>query len=156
WVARIMISWGLVTILTGFVRSAGEFYAARVILGITESSFFPGMIVYLTHWFRLRERSRAIACLYAAIPAASLIGSPLASWLLGVHWCALAGWRWLFILEGMPAIVLGFITLFYLTDRPAEARWLPAAERDWLIRELHAEQQAKKKVRSFTILQAFS
>src|SRR5271169_3903490 len=94
WIARIMISWGLVTILTGFVHTASQFYAARVLLGIAESSFFPGMIVYLTHWFRLRERSRAIACLYAAVPAASLIGSPLAGWLLGVHWPWLAGWRW--------------------------------------------------------------
>jgi MFS transporter, ACS family, tartrate transporter len=121
WIARIMISWGLVTILTGFVHSAGQFYAARFFLGIAESSFFPPMIVYLTHWFRSRERSRAIACLYAAVPAASLIGSPLAGWLLGVHWWSLAGWRWLFILEGLPAIVLGVITVFYLTDWPAQS-----------------------------------
>jgi MFS transporter, ACS family, tartrate transporter len=155
WIARIMISWGLVTILTGFVHSAGQFYAARFFLGIAESSFFPAMIVYLTHWFRSRERSRAIACLYAAVPAASLIGSPLAGWLLGVHWWSLAGWRWLFILEGLPAIVLGVITVFYLTDWPAQARWLPADERDWLVDELQGELQAKKKVRNYTILEAF-
>src|SRR6266851_3590212 len=138
WIARIMISWGMVTILTGFVHTAGQFYAARVFLGIAESSFFPGMIVYLTHWFRLRERSQAIACLYAAVPAASLIGSPLAGWLLGVRWQLLAGWRWLFILEGIPAIVLGIITIFYLTDWPAQAGWLPQDERDWLVSELQA------------------
>jgi MFS transporter, ACS family, tartrate transporter len=155
WIARIMISWGLVTILTGFVHSAGQFYAARFFLGIAESSFFPAMIVYLTHWFRSRERSRAIACLYAAVPAASLIGSPLAGWLLGVHWWSLAGWRWLFILEGLPAIVLGVITVFYLTDWPAQARWLPADERDWLVDALQGELQAKKKVRNYTILEAF-
>ena len=109
------------------------------------------MIVYLTHWFRLRERSRAIACLYAAVPAASLIGSPLAGWLLGVHWWSLAGWRWLFILEGIPAIVLGIVTVFYLTDWPAQARWLPQDERDWLVNELQAELQAKKKIRNYTI-----
>jgi MFS transporter, ACS family, tartrate transporter len=141
--------------LTGFVHSAGQFYAARFFLGIAESSFFPAMIVYLTHWFRSRERSRAIACLYAAVPAASLIGSPLAGWLLGVHWWSLAGWRWLFILEGLPAIVLGVITVFYLTDWPAQARWLPADERDWLVDELQGELQAKKKVRNYTILEAF-
>ena len=148
WIARIMISWGVVTILTGFVHTVGQFYAARFVLGIAESSFFPGMIVYLTHWFRLRERSRAIACLYAAVPAASLIGSPLAGWLLGVHWQMLAGWRWLFILEGVPAIVLGIVTIFYVTDRPAQARWLPPDERDWIVNELQAELQAKKNIRN--------
>jgi ACS family tartrate transporter-like MFS transporter len=155
WIARIMISWGIITTLTGFVHTAGQFYAARFFLGVAESSFFPGMIVYLTHWFRLRERSRAIACLYTAVPAASLIGSPLAGWLLGVHWWLLAGWRWLFILEGIPAVVLGIITVFYLTDWPAQARWLPPDERDWLVKELQAELQAKKKVRDYTTLQAF-
>src|SRR6201993_147045 len=155
WIARIMISWGIITTLTGFVHTAGQFYAARFFLGVAESSFFPGMIVYLTHWFRLRERSRAIACLYTAIPAASLIGSPLAGWLLGVHWWSLAGWRWLFILEGIPAIVLGVVTVFYLTDWPWQAPWLPEDERGWLVNELRAELQAKKKVRDYTMLQAF-
>ena len=140
-----MISWGLVTMLTGFVHTAGQFYAARFLLGVAESSFFPGMIVYLTHWFRSRERSRAIACLYAAVPAASLFGSPLAGWLLGVHWQSMAGWRWLFILEGIPAIILGIVTVFYLTDWPAQARWLPAEEREWLVNELQAELQAKRR-----------
>jgi ACS family tartrate transporter-like MFS transporter len=103
----------------------------------------------------LRERSRAIACLYAAVPAASLIGSPVAGWLLGVHWRSLAGWRWLFILEGIPAIVLGIITVFYLTDWPAQARWLPQDERDWLVNELQTELQAKKKIRNYTLMEAF-
>jgi sugar phosphate permease len=124
WIARIMISWGVVTILTGFVHSAAQFYAARFFLGLTEASFFPGMIVYLTHWFCSRDRGRAIACLYTAVPTASLIGSPIAGWLLGVHWWSLAGWRWLFFLEGIPAIVLGTVTLFYLTDWPSQAHWL--------------------------------
>jgi ACS family tartrate transporter-like MFS transporter len=155
WIARIMISWGVVTILTGFVHSAGQFYAARFFLGVAESSFFPGMIVYLTHWFRLRDRSRAIACLYAAVPTSTLIGSPIAGWVLGVHWWQLAGWRWLFILEGTPAILLGIITVFYLTDWPSQARWLGQAERDWLVGELQTELQAKKRFRDFTIMQAF-
>jgi ACS family tartrate transporter-like MFS transporter len=155
WIARIMISWGLTTMLTGFVQTAGQFYAARFLLGLAEASFFPGMIVYLTHWFRLRERSRAIACMYAAVPTASLVGSPIAGWLLGVHWWSLAGWRWLFILEGIPAIALGIVTLFYLTDWPSEARWLPEDERDWLVGELEAEQQAKRKIRDHTIGEAF-
>ena len=155
WIARIMISWGIVTMLTGFVQTAGQFYAARFFLGAAESSFFPGMIVYLTHWFCARDRSRAIACLYAANPAAALIGSPLAGWLLGVHWQSLAGWRWLFILEGIPAVVVGIITYFYMTDRPVEAPWLPDDERDWLVSELQGELQAKKKIRNYTIMEAF-
>jgi len=155
WVARIMVSWGAVSILTGFVHSAGQFYAIRFFLGVAEASFFPSMIIYLTHWFRQRERGRAIACLYAAVPAASLVGSPIAGWLLGVHWPLLAGWRWLFILEGVPAIVLGIVTVFYLTDWPAQAHWLPPDERDWIVNELRAELQAKKKGRNYTIPQAF-
>jgi len=155
WIARIMISWGIVTTLTGFVQTPGQFYVARFLLGIAESSFFPAMIVYLTHWFRLQERGRAIACLYAAVPAALLIGSPLAGWLLGVHWRSLAGWRWLFILEGIPAIVLGIITVFYLTDWPAQARWLPALERNWLVSELQAELQTKKEKHSYTMMEVF-
>ena len=155
WIARIMISWGLVTILSAFVKTAGQFYTARFFLGLAEASFFPGMIVYLTHWFRLAERSRAIACLYVAVPAASLIGSPVAGWLLGVHWLWLAGWRWLFVLEGIPAIVVGIVTFFYLTDWPAQARWLAPEERDWLTRELQMELQAKRKIREYTILDAF-
>jgi MFS transporter, ACS family, tartrate transporter len=93
----------------------------------------------------VRERSPAIACLYAANPAAALIGSPLAGWLLGVHWHSFAGWRWLFILEGIPAIVVGIVTYFYMTDWPAQAGWLPQDERDWLAHELQAELQAKNK-----------
>jgi MFS transporter, ACS family, tartrate transporter len=155
WIARIMISWGIVTILTGFVHTATQFYAARFLLGAAESSFFPGMIVYLTHWFCARDRSRAIACLYAANPAASLIGSPLAGWLLGVHWQSLAGWRWLFILEGIPAVVVGIITYFYMSDRPMQASWLPDDERDWLVKELQQELEAKSTMRNPTILEAF-
>ena len=156
WIARIMISWGLVTMLTGFVHNAKEFYAARFLLGMAEASFFPGMIVYLTHWFCLRDRSRAIACLYAAVPVSSMIGAPLAGWLISAHWPLLSGWRWLFIVEGIPAVLLGIATLFYLTDWPWQATWLPADERDWLTGQLQAELVAKKKIRDYSILQAFS
>jgi len=154
WIARIMISWGIVTIVTGFVHTAGQFYAARFFLGLAEASFFPGMIVYLTHWFSARDRCRAIACFYIAVPTASLIGSPIAGWLLGVYWWSLTGWRWLFILEGIPAIVLGVATIFYLTDWPSHAHWLPEDERNWLVSKLQAELQAKKRTREYTILQA--
>jgi sugar phosphate permease len=155
WIARIMISWGVVTILTGFIQNAGQFYAARFLLGAAEASFVPAMLVYLTRWFSVRDRSRAIACLFAALPVASLIGSPLAGSLLGVHWLGFAGWRWLFIVEGLPAILMGIITVAYLTDRPAEARWLATDERRWVLEEIAAEVCAKKSVRQYTILEAF-
>ena len=155
WIARIMISWGFITILTAFVHSAGQFYAVRLLLGVAEASFLPGMIVYLTHWFCVRDRSRAIACLFAALPSAYLVGSPLAGWLLGVHWWDLTGWRWLFIVEGIPALVFGIITLYYMTDWPSQARWLPDCEREWLVNELQAELQAKKNTRDYTIIEAF-
>lgn len=155
WIARIMITWGAVTILTGFIQSTTQFYAVRFLLGAAEASFVPAMLVCLTRWFSLRDRSRAIACLFAALPVASLIGAPLAGSLLDIHWHGLAGWRWLFVLEGIPAVLLGVVTLSYLTDRPAEAAWLPADERDWIVREMAAELQAKKNVRQHTILEAF-
>jgi len=156
WIARIMVSWGVVTIFTGFVNTPGQFYAARFLLGLAEASFFPGMVVYLTHWFCLRDRSRALACLYAAVPVAALVGAPIAGWLLGVHWPWLAGWRWLFIFEGIPSIVLGIVTIFYLTDWPSQARWLLPDEREWLVNQLRAELQEKKKARDYTIREAFS
>jgi len=156
WIARIMISWGLVTILTGFIHNATQFYAARLALGASEASLFPGLITYLTHWFRAQDRARAISSLYAGIPFGALIGSPLAGLLLRVHWLGLPGWRWLFIIEGIPAILFGIVTLFYLTDRPAQAKWLNEEQKRWIIAELEEEKTAKKRVRSFTVLQAFS
>jgi MFS transporter, ACS family, tartrate transporter len=155
WMARIMLTWGVITIVTAFIKTAQQFYVARFFLGAAEASFFPGMIVYLTHWFRASDRGKAIASFYAAIPAASVAGSLVASWLLTVRWGAIAGWRWIFIVEGIPSIILGVVTLFYLTDRPQQARWLPEEERTWIVRELEAELQAKKKARAYTIGQAF-
>jgi ACS family tartrate transporter-like MFS transporter len=150
-----MITWGAVTVLTGFIQSTAQFYGVRFLLGAAEASFVPAMLVCLTRWFSVRDRSRAIACLFAALPVASLIGAPLAGSLLGIHWQGFAGWRWLFVLEGIPAILLGIVTLLYLTDRPAEAAWLPADERDWVVKEMAAELQAKRNVRQHTILEAF-
>ena len=155
WLARIMITWGLLTILTGFVQSARQFYAARFLVGVAEASFFPGIIVYLTHWFRISDRAKAIASFYIGVPTATVIGSLVAGWVLGIQWLGLSGWRWLFILEGIPPIVLGIIALFYLTDRPQQARWLPDDERCWIVAELEAETGAKKRIRNYTIWQAF-
>jgi len=156
WIARIMISWGIVTVVTGFVHTAHQFYAARFLLGVAEASFFPGMIVYLTHWFGLSDRAKAIASLMAAVPAASVLGSVFAGWLLTIRWFGMAGWRWLFIVEGIPPVILGIVTLCYLTDRPAQAGWLSEAERNWISQELEAETTAKKRFRSYTVWQALS
>src|SRR5215469_10132486 len=155
WIARIMFTWGLVTILTGFIKTAHQFYAARFFLGVAEASFFPGMIVYLTHWFRASDRAKAVAMFYCAVPAASVVGSLVASWLLTIHWSGISGWRWIFITEGIPPVVLGVVTLFYLTDHPQQAQWLREDERNWISQELEAELRAKKKSCQYTIWQGF-
>jgi sugar phosphate permease len=154
WFARIMVTWGLVTVLMAFIRTPMHFYLVRILLGVCESGFFPGILVYLTHWFRAEDRAKACAMFMIAIPVANIIGSPLGGWLLGVHWFGLQGWRWLFIVEGIPAIVFGIITVFYLTDWPREARWLPPQERDWITAELEQEALAKKASRSYKGLEA--
>jgi len=154
WIARIMISWGLITVLVAFVHTAHQFYAARFLLGAAEAGFFPGVIVYLTHWFRQEDRAKAIAAFMIGIPISSIFGSPLAGLILGVRWLGLPGWRWLFIMEGIPAIIFGVITIFYLTDWPHQARWLPDDERHWITAELEREKQSKAAVRSYTIWQA--
>jgi len=143
WMARIMISWGLLTVVVAFVNTSHQFYLARFLLGCAEAGFFPGIIVYLHHWFRREDRAKVIALFMAAIPLSNVIGSPLAGALLKVHWLGIAGWRWLFALEGIPAVIFGIVTLFYLTDWPREAKWLPAAEREWIENELARENYGK-------------
>ena len=155
WIARIMITWGLVTVLCAFVHTPRQFYFARFFVGLAEASFFPGVIVYLTHWFRSADRAKAIGCFYTAVPTSFIAGSLVAGWLLGVRWMGLGGWRWLFILEGIPPILLGIVALFWLTDWPREARWLPGEERAWIEGELASEMLAKKRAHDLTILQAF-
>jgi ACS family tartrate transporter-like MFS transporter len=137
WSARGMISitmvaWGLMTALTALVHTPAQLYAARFVLGAAEAGFFPGVIVYLSHWFLQADRAKATSNFMSAIPLSFVIGSPLAGAILGQSWLSLGGWRWLFILEGLPAIVLGVIAYFYLTDLPAEAKWLSGEQRDSL------------------------
>ncbi len=150
WLARIMITWGMITIAMAFLQNKGQFYGARFLLGAAEAGFFPGLIVYLTHWFRYEDRAKAVAMLMSAIPLSNVIGSPIAGVLLGVHWLGIEGWRWLFIVEGIPAVIFGVVTLAYLTDLPQQARWLRDDERDWIVQELAAEAQAKRAVRHYT------
>jgi ACS family tartrate transporter-like MFS transporter len=156
WLARIMISWGIISAALAFVHTPLQFYATRFLLGAAEAGFFPGLIVYLTHWFRNEDRAKAVAMLMSAVPLSSLLGSPISGLLLGVHWMGMAGWRWLFIVEGMPAVIFGAATLFWLTDRPHQATWLTDEEKGWITGELEREKQAKKSLHSFTVFQALA
>jgi len=154
WIARIMVSWGILTVLMAFIHNVREFYIVRFLVGAAEAGFFPAVVVYLTHWFRAGDRAKAVAVFYAAMPLSYVIGSPLAGVLLGLSWLGLRGWRWLFILEGIPAVLLGLVALFYLTDWPRQAHWLPSDEREWIIAQLEREKKAKQAVRSYSIWQA--
>src|SRR2546422_3041256 len=154
WIARIMISWGILATWMGFIRGASEFYWVRFLLGAAEAGFFPGLIVYLSHWFRYEDRAKAVALFMAAIPISNIVGAPISGFLLGMNWCGMAGWRWLFILEGAPAIIFGIATLFYLTDWPHQAQWLPDDEREWITTELEKEKQAKNATHSQAIWKA--
>jgi ACS family tartrate transporter-like MFS transporter len=144
WIARIMVTWGLVAILMATIHTPRAFYVLRFLLGLAEAGFFPGIIVYLTHWFPTSERAKALGLFTAAIPVSNMLGAPISGLILGVHWAGLAGWRWLFLIEGAPAVVLGVVTFFFLTDRPSQARWLPADEKAWLIARLAEEARARE------------
>jgi len=152
WIARIMISWGIITALVGLVHTPRQFYIARFALGMAEAGFFPGVIVYLTHWFCRHDRTKAVAALMAAIPLSNVVGSPIAGKILAIQWFGLPGWRWLFILEGLPAVLFGIVTLFYLTDWPSQATWLSQDERHWIADELNREKLNKGS--TLTISQA--
>ena len=142
WIARIMVSWGLISAGMMFVRTPVTFCVLRFLLGVAEAGFFPGVVYYLSLWYPVRQRARAIAGFMAAIPVTGLIGGPLSGALLGLDgYCGLKGWQWLFLVEGLPAIILGIVAAFYLTDRPELASWLKADEREWLISELTRERQ---------------
>jgi len=136
----LLISWGMVTILTGFVQDKIQLYIARFALGLAEASFFPGIIVYLTHWFLQRERARAVGVFMSALAVANIIQSPISGWLLTQNWLGLAGWRWVFTTEGIPAVLWGLVVLYLMPDWPREAKWLTPEEKAWLEGELAKER----------------
>ena len=141
WIARIMITWGLISAGMMFVRSPSAFYILRFLLGSAEAGFFPGVIYYLSLWYPAAQRARAIAAFMTAVPVTGLVGGPLSGLLLTMNGrCGLAGWQWLFLGEGVPAIVLGVVVLFYLTERPEVAAWLTPDERESIISELRTER----------------
>jgi MFS transporter, ACS family, tartrate transporter len=144
WISRIMISWGAISVAMMFVRTTPTFYVLRFLLGAAEAGFFPGVIYYLSHWYPEGQRARAIAAFMTAVPVSGVIGGPLSGALLSLNGLfGLAGWQWLFLVEGLPAILLGVIVLVYLTDRPETADWLSSAEKDWLVSRLAAERTSR-------------
>jgi len=147
WISRIMITWGIIVVLTGFIQTPTHLYILRFLLGAAEAGFTPGIILYLTYWFRARDRGRATAAFFVALPLAALIGAPLSTWIIdNITWSGLAGWRWMFILEGIPAVMIGIVVLFYMTNKPSNAKWLTTEEKTWLEGELEEERKLSSKV----------
>jgi ACS family tartrate transporter-like MFS transporter len=155
WIARIMITWGLFSCATAFVTGAISFATIRFFLGVCEAGFFPGMILYFTYWFPARYRGRVVGWFMTAIPVSIALGAPISTLLLELDgtW-GLRGWSWLFIGEAVPAVILGFVVLFYLTDRPEKAHWLEPHEREWLVAELQAERSVVEQARVYSVLQS--
>ena len=164
WIARIMLSWGILSGTMAFIpaiaRATGlgnenTFYLLRVLLGVAEAGFFPGIIFYLTLWFPSEYRARIVGYFMAAIPLSTVIGAPISGVLLYLHGgLGLAGWQWLFIVEAVPAIVLAGVVFFYLTDRPADAAWLAPDERKWLAERLELEQRQRQAVHDYSVMQS--
>jgi ACS family tartrate transporter-like MFS transporter len=146
WIARIMITWGILSVAMMFVQGPLSFYVLRFLLGVAEAGFLPGIIYYLGHWYPAKDRARAVSWFMLAIPLSTVVGGPLAGIILELDgWHGLTGWQWLFLLEGVPAVVLGFVVLGYLTDSPDKAEWLEPDERRWLLERVSAEQHAAQK-----------
>jgi MFS transporter, ACS family, tartrate transporter len=144
WIARILITWGILAMLTGLVHSVQQLYAVRFLLGLAEAGYFPGIVLYLTYWFRQREQAQMIALFLTGIPVTSILGAPVSGFILDhAHWLSLGSWRWLLILEGIPAVVCGVLTYFLLPSRPAEAKFLNLEEKDWITAELAREEVEK-------------
>ena len=152
WIARILITWGAVATLTGFVQSANQLYIARFMLGLAEAGYFPGIVLYLGYWFREREKAQAIAPILMGIPLASIMGAPISGLILDhAHWLGLSSWRWLLILEGLPAVMCTFLTYFLLPSRPAEARFLKKEEKEWIAEQLEQEDRQKPGTQSMSV-----
>ncbi|MED4729451.1 MFS transporter [Aneurinibacillus migulanus] len=146
WITRILITWGIISVATGFAQNATQLYIIRFLLGVAEAGFFPAVILYITYWFRMKEQASTIAMFMTAIAASYIIGAPFSTWIMdNINWMGIPGWRWMFVLEGMPAVILGIVTFFYLTDRPEDAKWLTKEEKNWLLAELKKEREAKEQ-----------
>jgi ACS family tartrate transporter-like MFS transporter len=155
WIARIMITWGILAVITATVTGSTSFGIVRFLLGVAEAGFFPGLILYFTYWFPSYHHARIVSGFLTGLPIAVALGAPISTALLGLDgWLGLRGWQIMYIAEGLPTVLIGVLTLFVLTDRPEQARFLSAAEKAWLAGTLRAERRAKDAVRTFTLLQA--
>ena len=155
WIARIMITWGLISGATALVVGEWSFYSVRFLLGLAEAGFFPGMILFFTYWFPPLHRGRIIAGFMTAIPISIALGAPISTSIMELDGLlGLAGWKWLFLLEATPAVLLGFVVLIFLTDRPEQASWLSDDEKAWLSAELHREKRAVEAIRTFSLMQS--
>jgi ACS family tartrate transporter-like MFS transporter len=152
WIARVMITWGLISGAMAFVQGPNSFYTLRFLLGAAEAGFFPGIILYLSYWFPARQRAAVTAIFMAAAPLSTVLGSPVSGALLEMHGLyGLSGWQWMFIVEAAPAIILGVVVLFYMTDRPEKAKWLSDDERNWLVTAMNAEAARKAGTASHSV-----
>jgi ACS family tartrate transporter-like MFS transporter len=157
WISRILISWGIVATSSAFVQSAMQLYLLRFLLGVAEAGFFPGIIIYLTYWFRAKEQATTVALFTAAIPVSYLIGAPLSTWIMDhMTGFGLSGWRWMLLLEGGPAVIAGVVNYFVMTDRPEQAKWLTPQERDWLTEELRKDNAGRRNVQHLGIIAAIT
>ncbi len=147
WISGLMITWGVISCLMIFIRGPVSFYGMRFLLGAAEAGFFPGMILYMKRWFPANARARAVAWFMMANPIAGIVGSPVSGALLGISGKGLSGWQWMFLMEGIPAILLGAAVFWALADNPREAGWLKGEERTWLLERLALEQQAESSLR---------
>ncbi|MDH1241655.1 MFS transporter [Acinetobacter johnsonii] len=157
WIARVMVTWGIIAGGMAFVESSTSFYVMRFLLGVAEAGFFPGIILYLSYWFPARNRAGVIALFMAAAPIATAIGSPISAALLEMHGImGLAGWQWMFLIEAIPAVILGVVVFFYMTDRPEKAAWLKPDEREWLVKTMQAEDANKGDQQHHSILRGLA
>ena len=153
WIARVMITWGMISGAFAFIESETSFYVLRFLLGAAEAGFFPGIILYLSYWFPARHRAGVVSLFMAAAPISVVLGSPISSALLEMDGImGLHGWQWMFIIEAIPAVILGIVVLFYMTDRPEKAKWLPEDERTWLVAQMNAERASKQTAAKHSIL----
>jgi D-galactonate transporter len=157
WIARIMVTWGIISAAMALVSGELSFYVLRFLLGVAEAGFFPGIILYLTYWYPAEYRARFLAAFGLAVPISTVIGAPISGLLLGLDGVmGLKGWQWLFIIEGIPSVLLGFVTWFYLTDKPEKADWLTSEQKAWLAAKLQAEVATKQAAKHMTLGQALS